>query len=172
MESVIQLHNVLSQMHKSQWGQRSIFLVKSFEIHLVSHSVCFPVAAPAAPGGRQPAASHHVPLQWSDLELCTPGSLPSCVTTPPRCRPPSPAHRPPRSSPRILSSRTQPCPPTQLRTPSPSWRRLGGGWRRRGGGTHCSRPSRGWCREGFNMYLCWQVFLFECFDMDLALSKA
>ncbi len=125
------------------------FFVKSFDVHRLFLSVVSPAAAPVAPGEREPAVSHHVRLQWSDLELCTPGSRPSFGTTPPQCPPPSPAQRPPRSSPRTLSSRTQLCPPTRLPTPSPSWRRLGGGWRRRGGGTHYSRPSRGRCQVGF-----------------------
>lgn len=119
-------------------------------IFIVSPSLlAFPAAAPVAPGGREPPASHHVQLQWSDLELCTPGSLPSCVTTLLQCPLSSPSHRLPRSSPRTLLSRTQLCPQTRLPIPSPSWRRLGGGWRRRGGGTHYSRPSRGRCQVSF-----------------------
>lgn len=128
-----------------------------FFFHLITQPVCFPVAAPAAPGGLQPAPSHPVPLRWSDPEPCTPGSLPSCATTPPQCRPPSPARHPPRCSPPTRSSRTRLCPPTRLRTPSPSLRRPGGGWRRRGGGTHCSRPNRGERHEAFNTDLCQQV---------------
>lgn len=126
-----------------------MFLVKAFDIHAVSLPVVFPAAAPVAPGGREPAASRHVQLQWSDLEPYTPGSLPSYATTPPQFPPSSPAHRPHRSNPRTLLSRTQLCPPTRLPTPSLSWRRLGGGWRRRGGGTHYSRPSRGRCQVNF-----------------------
>lgn len=131
-----------------------MFLAKSLEIDFVSCSFCFQGAAPAAPGGQQLAVSHHVPLQWSDLELCTPGSPPNCATILHLCHPPFLAHRPTRFSRHTLSSRTQPCPPTQLPTHSPSWRRLGGGWRRRRGGMHCSRPSRGTYQEGFNMHLC------------------
>lgn len=106
-----------------------------------------PAAAPAARGGRGPAASRRTRRRWSAREPCTRGCPPSCATTPSRCPPPSPARRPPRSSPRTLSSRTRRCPPTRRPTPSPSWRRLGGDWRRRGGGTHYSRPSRGGRRD-------------------------
>lgn len=138
----------------------------------------FAAAAPVAPGGREPAVSHHVLHQWSDLEPFTPGFLLSYVTTPLRCPPPSPAHHLPRFSPHTLSSRTQLCPRTQLPTPSPSWRRLGGGWRKRGGETHYSRPSRGRCKfrndmfasDSFNLYLC--VYSYEKFDVPLVLLKA
>lgn len=136
--------------------------------HLIPRPACFPVAAPAAPGGPRPAPSHRVPRRWSAPELCTPGSPPSCATTPPLCRLPSPVQHPPRSSPPTPSSRTRLCPPTPLRTPSPSLRRLGGGWRRRGGGTPCSRPNRGEREKPLTCVSSW----FHVFKPGSRLSQA
>lgn len=110
---------------------------------VLCHLVFFLVAAPAAPGEPDPALSHHVQPQWSGLELCTPGSLPSCAITHPLCPLPSLAHHLRRSSLHTPLSRIQPCLLTQPPTPLLSWRRLGAGWRRSGGGTHYSKPSRG-----------------------------
>lgn len=112
----------------------------------------FSVAAPTVLGGQELAVS---PVQhlWRNPELCTPGSLPSCGTTPHQCPALFRAPRPLRSSLHTRSSKTPRCLPTQLPILSLSWRRLKGGWRRRGGGLLCCRPNRG-------MLICQNLFLF------------